>query len=171
MFRRNRILSQWLLFLTVVLLSGCGFQLRGATDLPFQTIYMDMPPNSTLYVELKRYIQANGARVITLKEQAEVVLQVESNRRDKVILTLNTDGRVREHALYQYFQFTLRDNKGRVLQSPPEIALKRDISYNENQELAKTAEEELIYREIQSDLVQRILRLLAGSKATQPQPE
>jgi LPS-assembly lipoprotein len=82
----------------------------------------------------------------------------------KKILTLNTNGRVREFSLYQIFSFVVRDNKGAILVPPTNITLKRDITYDENQELAKQAEEALLYRDMQSDLVQQILRRLSASK-------
>ena len=56
--------------------------------------------------------------------------------------------------------------------APTLITLKRDISYNSSQELSKDAEEVLLYRDMQSDMVQQILRRLAAIKMAQPtQPE
>lgn len=164
---RNRPFTRWFLILALALLGGCGFQLRGTAHMPFDSIYLDMADTTSLYAELSRYIRANGATVVHQKEDAEVVLHVMEDRRDKKVLTLNTDGRVREHALYLYYRTNLQDSKGHVLQSLPEIVLKRSITYNENQELAKAAEEQLVYREMQTDLVQRLLRLLSSSHPKQ----
>ncbi len=52
----------------------------------------------------------------------------------------------------------MRDSKNLELLSPTQITLKRDISYNEQFVLAKESEEALLYRDMQSDLVQQILR-------------
>ena len=164
----RRRLTQWLFVLSTLLLSGCGFHMRGAPDLPFHSIYLDMPQTSTLYTELKRNLRAGGTEVVTDPKQAEVILQVVSDTKDKKILSLNTYGRVREHALYQHFTFVVKDTNNKVLIKPTEITLKRDISYNEQQELSKQAEEVLIYREMQTDIVQRVLRLIAASKKATP---
>ncbi|MNN27862.1 LPS-assembly lipoprotein LptE [compost metagenome] len=48
--------------------------------------------------------------------------------------------------------------------APTVITLKRDLSYNEAQVLAKEAEEAMLYRDMQSDLVQQILRRIAAIK-------
>ena len=45
-----------------------------------------------------------------------------------------------------------------------EIALKRDFSFNDTQVLAKEAEEALLYKDIQTDAVQQIVRRLAAAK-------
>jgi len=156
---------QWfLMLLAAVMLSACGFHMRGPADLPFKTIYLGFADNSPLGTELKRYIRASGAEVVSDKDAAETVLQVIADTRERKILTLNTNGRVREFSLYQRFSFVVRDNKGALLVPLTNITLKRDITYDENQELAKQAEEALLYRDMQSDLVQQILRRLSASK-------
>ncbi len=42
-----------------------------------------------------------------------------------------------------------------------ELRQQRDVSYNESQALAKESEEALLYRDMQSDLVQQLMRRLA----------
>ncbi len=169
----SRTFIQWLFVLTTLLLSGCGFHMRGAPDLPFKSIYLDLPDTSTLYTELSRNLRSGGTIIVTDPKEAEAALTVLADEREKKILTLNTFGRVREYALYQNFRFVVKDKENVILVPPTDITLKREITYNEQQELSKQAEEVLIYREMQSDLVQRILRLIAASKNAKPsqQPE
>jgi LPS-assembly lipoprotein len=71
---------------------------------------------------------------------------------------------VREYTLFYKFRFKVRDNNGKPLLEPTEIVLKRDISFNESAVLAKESEEALLYRDMQSDLVQQILRRLSALK-------
>ncbi|NQE48737.1 LPS-assembly lipoprotein LptE [Herbaspirillum rubrisubalbicans] len=157
--------SQWLLLVAAaVMLTACGFHLRGAVDLPFKTIYLGFGPNSPVGVELKRNLEASGAKVLSDPKVAEVNLKVLADTRDRQVLTLNTNGRVREYALFQRFTFSVTDAKGVIVIPPTAITLRRVITYDENQELAKQAEEVLLYRDMQSDLVQQILRRLSASK-------
>lgn len=162
---QRKVLQWFLMLLAAVMLSACGFHMRGPANLPFKTIYLGFADNSQLGTELRRYIRASGVEVVSDKAEAEAVLQVIADTREKKILTLNTNGRVREYSLYQRFSFLVRDNKGAILIPPANITLKRDITYDENQELAKQAEEALLYRDMQSDLVQQILRRLSASKS------
>jgi LPS-assembly lipoprotein len=149
-------------------LSGCGFQLRGSSGqatLPFKSIYLGFPETSTLGNELKRNIRGGGDVTIASKpEEAEAILEVPSEVREKVIASLNSQGRVREYTLYYKVTIRVRDNKNQELLAPTQIVLKRDISFNESQVLAKESEEVLLYRDMQSDLVQQILRRLAAIK-------
>ncbi|GAB3539360.1 LPS assembly lipoprotein LptE [Noviherbaspirillum agri] len=146
------------------MLSACGFQLRGSnggTALPFKTIYVGFAETSPLGTELKRHIRASGdTQVVTDPKAAQVILDVLSESREKAILSKNTQGRVREYTLYYRLGFRVRDNKSRELLAPTEIVLKRDISFNESAVMAKESEEALLYRDMQSDLVQQMLRRL-----------
>jgi LPS-assembly lipoprotein len=151
-----------------VVASGCGFQLRGSNGeglLPFKTIYPGFAETSSLGAELKRYIRASGdTAVVENPKQAQVILDILSETRDKAVLSLNSQGRVREYTLYYRLNFRARDDKNKVLIPPTGIVLKRDISFNESQVIAKEGEEELLYRDMQSDMVQQLLRRLGTIK-------
>jgi LPS-assembly lipoprotein len=153
---------------STVMLSACGFKLRGSLlgeNLPFKSIYLDFPPTSPLGAELRRNIRGSGELKITDKpEDAEAILNVTNETREKIILSLNSQGRVRQYGLNYRVTIHVRDNHNADLLPPTVIALKRDISYNEDQILAKDAEEAMMYRDMQSDLVQQILRRVAAIK-------
>ena len=154
--------------MTAVMLSACGFQLRGANHsagLPFQTIFLGFAESSSLGNELKRNIRGSGATAITTDaKSAQVILEVLSEAKEKVILSRNSQGRVREYTLYYKLRFRLKDKQNNELLAPTEIVLKRDITFNEAQVLAKEREEELLYRDMQADLVQQIMRRLSAVK-------
>jgi LPS-assembly lipoprotein len=151
--------------------AGCGFQLRGQAQLPFETLYI--PGASPLVVELKRNVAAASmTRVVDIVGDAQAVLGFTAELRDKVILSFNTAGRVSEYQLRYRVGFRVTDPKGdRVYLPTSEILLTRDVSYSDAQVLAKEAEEALLYRDMQSDMVQQILRRLVAAKPVQPRPE
>ena len=146
-------------------LSGCGFQLRGQTTLPFATLYV--PGTTALAVELKRNI-ASGTqtKLVDAPDQAQAQLIMSADQREKVILSFNTAGRVREFQLKYKFAFRVVDARGREYLPENEITLTRDISFNDSQVLAKETEEGLLYRDMQSDMVQQILRRLGSARVT-----
>ena len=149
-------------------LSGCGFQLRGSNgeaNLPFKTMYLGIPESSPLGSELKRNIRANGGtQIVTEAKDADARLDIMSETREKVIQSLNSQGRIRQYTLYYRVTFQVKGKGEAILLPPTPIVLKRDISFNESQILAKEAEDALLYRDMQTDLVQQILRRLAAIK-------
>lgn len=150
-------------------LSACGFQLRGASQasIPFKSVYIGVPETSQLGVELKRNLRAVDTKVATDAKTADAILELLSESRDKVVSSLNTQGRIREYSLYYKMRFRVLGQGGKELLAPTEITLKRDVSYNESQAIAKEKEEELLYRDMQSDIVQQIMRRLAALPVAQ----
>jgi LPS-assembly lipoprotein len=155
--------------LALASLGGCGFALRQAPSFAFTTLYSGLSETSPLGVELRRSLQSSGkVQVITDARQmseAQVVLEALADQREKVVLSLNSSGQVREFQLRLRFGFRLRTLAGKELIPATELLLQRDISFNESAVLAKEAEEALLYRDMQSDIVQQIMRRLAALKA------
>ncbi|HEY0490340.1 MAG TPA: LPS assembly lipoprotein LptE [Telluria sp.] len=148
-------------------LTACGFHLRGSNGtftMPFQSIYLAFPDTSPLGVELKRNLRGGDTKIAEAPEQAQARFDVVSESRGKSILSLNSQGRVREYLLTYTLVFRVRDAAGAEMLGPTEISLKRSITFNETEVLAKESEEALLYREMQSDLVQQIMRRLAAIK-------
>ncbi|MBW3508957.1 MULTISPECIES: LPS assembly lipoprotein LptE [Janthinobacterium] len=158
-----------------VLLSACGFHLRGSNGsfmLPFATMYIGLPDTSPLAIGLKRYIRAIGStEVVSTKDGADAVLEVLNDperNRTKTILSLNKNGRVQEYQLGYSINFRVLDKEGNQLLAPTTISLVRPITFDESQVLAKETEEAALYRDMRNDLVQQIMRRLAAIKPVLP---
>lgn len=148
------------------LLAACGFKLRQAPDFAFKSIYVNSAPTSALGKEFRRNIESTKAvAVVGTPAAAQVVLDVLNEQREKIVVGLNASGQVREFELRIRLRFKLRTPDGRELIPDSEIVQQQDISYNESAALAKEAEEQLLYRSMQSDIVQQLMRRLAAVKS------
>jgi LPS-assembly lipoprotein len=147
-----------------LLLAACGFQLRQAPQFAFNSIYIGT--NSALGKELRRSIASNeSVRVVDgAPDTAQVVLDVLTEQREKVVVGLNTSGQVREFQLRTRLKFKLRTPQGKELIPETELLQQRDVSFNESAVLAKESEENLMYRDMQTDIVQQLMRRLAAVK-------
>lgn len=94
---------------SAVMLSGCGFHLRGSNgeaNLPFRTIFIAVGDTSPLGVELKRNIRATAnTSIVTDPKLADARLEVLSEVRDREIQSLNSQGRIREYTLFYRLTF------------------------------------------------------------------
>ena len=155
--------------LLCVLVAGCGFQLRGTADVPFESLYVPQSAGG-IGLELKRSIQAGTrAKVVDDPRQAAAILEFTEETRLKEILSLTGQGRVREYLLRYRVGFRVHDGKGRDFVPPTTVKLLRDISFNDADVLAKESEEQLLYRDMQTDMVQQIMRRLAAAQPPKPQ--
>ena len=153
------------LLLCCLTLAACGFHLRGPRPLPFASIYLAMDPYADFTAALTRQIKTSGStQVVSKVEDAEVQLQVTRNDQQKDILTLNSSGTVREYKLKRRFAYRLTGKDGHEVTPLSEIQITRDVSFNDSQALAKEQEELLLYRDMDADLLQQLMRRLAATR-------
>jgi len=145
-------------------LAACGFHLRGQAELPFDSLHI--PGNNPLVVELKRnLVAASKTRLVDKPGEAQAVLGFTEELRDKIILSFSSAGRVSEYQLRYRVGFRVTDAKGAQVYLPTsEILLTRDMAFSDAQVLAKEAEEALLFRDMQRDMVQQIMRRLVAAK-------
>jgi LPS-assembly lipoprotein len=125
-------------------LAGCGFQLRGRAALPFDTLYVSGLDYSPFTGQLKRAIETGSDTKLADTEGA--------------ILAVSGGGRVREFQLRYRVNFRVHDGKGRDWLPTSEVLLRRDLTYDDTQILAKEAEALMLFKDMQSDAVQQVLR-------------
>ncbi len=149
-----------------LMLAACGFQLRGAQPLPFSSLYIPAD-NWEMGALLKRNIRAlNSTQLTETPQEAQAVFTLLGEAREKNILSLSGTGRVREYQLRYRLAFRVHDLKGKEFIAPTEIVLVRDISFSDERVLAKEQEESLLYRDMQNDMVQQLMRRMATAKVS-----
>ena len=165
------------LLLAVILaavLAGCGFHLRGSgsSNLPYRTMHIALPETAEVRIWLERYIKSSGnTEIVAEAKSAEAVFQQLEDSRQKTILSVNAQGRVREYRLQLNYTFRVVNQKGQVLIPPNEINLMRDITFDDSNVLAKDLEEGLLWRDMNNDLVNQIMRRLSIVKPRDPNQE
>ena len=162
--RRRTLLA----LLPVPLLAACGFRLRGVPEFAFRSLYIAAPAGSPLARELRRTLQGSNSKLVLLTEpaqlpRAEAIFDLLQEQHERSVVGLTASGQVRELQLRLRTKFKLRTPAGAELIPETELLQVRDISYSETIALAKEAEEALLYRNMQTDLVQQLLRRLAAA--------
>ncbi len=161
-----RTVRVWLCCVVLAgVLAGCGFQLRSAPALPFDTIAVTPERGAGVASELARYFSASLRPVAATGNAApDAILDIVREQREKLVVGVNASGQVREYQLRLAVTFRLRTPQGREIIPPIEIEQRREISFSESAVLAKEAEEVLLYRDMQSEAVQQLLRRLSAVK-------
>jgi LPS-assembly lipoprotein len=155
------------LFLALIpaaLATGCGFQLRRYDGLPFASLYLDAP-GSALAPRLRNMLATDKAtRLTTTAAEAEAVLKITQEERVKSILTLTGGGRVSEYKLTLKISYVVLGKDGTELAAPETFELVRSMTYDDSLHLAKGAEEQLLYRDMDENAALRIVRRMQTLK-------
>jgi LPS-assembly lipoprotein len=160
--------------LLAALVTGCGFHLRGTLsgNLPYKSLFIALPDTADVRIWLERYINASGStKIVDSPKEADAIFQQLSDNRIKTILSVNAQGRVREYRLQLDYRFQVINSKGQVLVKPNEVNLSRDITFDDSNILAKDLEEGLLWRDMNNDLVNQIMRRLSIIKPRNPDLE
>lgn len=157
------------LLIATLLLTACGFHLRGEATMPFKTLYIEAASqNSPLAAELRRLMEANKIVLTEQADKAEVILSIDTDLPEKQILSLAGSGRVNEYQLRYRVSLHAYDNEHREWLPATELQLSRDFAYDDAQILAKETEEAQLYQSMRSDMAQQIVRRLSHAKPEAP---
>ncbi|UVH56897.1 LPS assembly lipoprotein LptE [Variovorax paradoxus] len=154
-------------------LAGCGFELRKAPVFAFKTLQVS--GNSAMINQIRRELRATGTVTVVTPDTttaggsspapaADVVLEILSEDRNRIVISTNSAGLVRELQLQLKVRFRLRTPGGKDLLPATDVSQTRDLSFNETNALAKEGEADLLFRDMQSDIAQQLMRRLAAVK-------
>ena len=92
------------------------------------------------------------------------MLDINSVEDDKHILSLSSGGKVFEYLLTKRVLFRVHDAEGNDWLPTAEVIIRRTYTYSDTEALAKEYEEQRLWREMQTDAVQQIVRRLQAAK-------
>ena len=148
--------------LLIIVLTGCGFHLRGA--LP--TLTMDNPiyiagvdKNSDLYLELARQLRGAKSVITETRSLAKSVLTISDYRSRERQLTLNSSNQAVEYELEESFNFSVQTSRTTVESRPLKVT--RVLGRTESETLAREREEREMRINMRHDLVNQLMYQLA----------
>lgn len=168
----NPLRGGWQLLACIILgivLSGCGFRLKGTTPLPFATLYTNISDNTAFGAQLRRSIVASSpaTRIVPAAQDAEARLQQLANRRIRRELSIDASGHVEEYELILEFVFQLTDQRGHLILPPTTLRARRDVPYDPHAVQATRAEVDMIFEDMQQSMIARVLRRLSAPDVRQ----
>ncbi len=157
-----------LLLLTMLVLTACGFHLRGSNlkdvQFAFKSLYLKAPGETPFVADLRRILKANKIELTPAADKADLVLEVVSEQTLKQILSLSGAGRVQEYQLFYRVSLRAYDNQQNDWLPADEISLSRILPYDDAQVLAKEQEEASLYKDMRNDAVSQAVRRLNRAK-------
>jgi LPS-assembly lipoprotein len=164
--RRRSILT---LACSAVLLSACGFQLRGQQDYAFKRLAI-VGGSPEMLARLQRVVEGGSDTVIVKgAEKPDAILTLGGGNGMKT-LSLNAQGVVQEYELDYTMTYTMSGADGTLLIPPSVISLNRALTYSDQYTLAKGIEAQTLYRDMQFDAVDQLTRRLAVVRSLHPSP-
>ncbi|MGF6241331.1 MULTISPECIES: LPS assembly lipoprotein LptE [Paraburkholderia] len=153
----------------VMVLSACGFQLRGQQDYPFKRLAVTGAPPAFIG-RFSRMVQGGSDTVVVASAaNADAILRVTESSGTSV-LTMNSLGVVEEYQLNYTLYYSLVGADGTQLIPQSTIALNRAMTYSDEYSQAKASESVLLMTDMQNDAVDQLVRRLGVVHSLHPEP-
>jgi len=166
----DRLYHFAVLGLLLLVVSSCGFQLRGQAQLPaaLQVVYIEdntppTAPPSPLAGALKDALEAQEVTVTSDPQEATATLVILHEEILRRTLATGPEGEVREYTLRYDISFAVNRAEGTVLIPKEDLNFSRDLLYSETQVLGRAAGEELVIRDMVADAAWTIIRRLEAA--------
>jgi LPS-assembly lipoprotein len=146
----------------VALLAGCGFQLRGDPTTGLKTLFV---PGGGVAQEIRRTLSGSPTKVMPTAAGAEATLQIIAETRDKQVHIITGTGRVYEFELRLIVRYDMKvPGREEPVIPSTELIARRIITYSEAAPTAKETEEFLLFKDMQIEIADRILRQVAVAR-------
>ena len=153
----------YLISLIVASLSACGFHLRGPSDIPFKSVYIQ-GNTLTISKDLKKYLNTNEIKILPSAENAELLIDLLGEENEKRILSLAGTGTVNEYELYYRISYRTKVSNQPLWSQAITIKSRRDLTYSDATLLSKQTEERKLNENMQQEVVNRLIRRLSALK-------
>lgn len=159
----RKCISTTLFLATLLLLTACGFQLRGSVELaegiePIAIAGLDS--SDPFSSQLKNLLSAYGVQLTDNPAEANHWLVVVDKKQDKRSVALGEGARVAEYQLTETISFELQNKQRKTLLGPNKITERRIIPNDPNRVASTSEEEKILRREMLQNLAAKLTRQL-----------
>jgi LPS-assembly lipoprotein len=145
----------------LLLVSGCGFHLRGseAARVQLPPIYLTGTAGP-LQREVRHYLAVSAVPVVAEQKEAQVVLNLIGEDVQRRVLSVGSTGKVEEYEVHYGATYSVMRADGKSLIPKENLGQQRSYSFNETDVLAKDTEQQRLVQDMRRDVVrQMMLRL------------
>jgi LPS-assembly lipoprotein len=152
----------------MLLMTGCGFKMRGPVTLPYKTIYISGGMTQDLKLYLTRLLKSGlNTVVVTKPDEAEIFLNL-TEIPAKQILTYNQAGQITGYRLVEQVKFSVNHKDGDELIPQSDIYLTRDMDFSISSPAAAEQLEILLFQDMRQDVSAQLLRRLGSLANKKP---
>jgi len=153
-----------------LLLSACGYHLRGAFQLPdnMKSIYIE-GGSGALLEQFRQVMKGSSAQLASSRKEAGIVIKVFNEEFNRRVLSLSTRGKSNEFELVYRLDYEFVNARDAQLMQRQPVEVRREYFNDQQFMIAKDNEEAVIRNEMYQQAVQSIINrarivLEAGAK-------
>jgi LPS-assembly lipoprotein len=162
--------TAWLICLTSIclLLSGCGFHLRGSFTLapPLKLMYLQTSdPYGELAHNLRQSLAATGVVFTDTPRQATTILEILHENTSQQLLSVGGTQQTRQYNLVLSVVFQVTTPQGKMIIPQQTVSITQALTIQADQILGGSNEENNLYHQMRKAIIYTLLNVLTSKEA------
>ena len=136
----NTIQKKFIVLFALLIITSCGFHMRGMTEISFKTISLEGKELS-FTKNLKKILNSNKVAIVLPSENPELRVELISEESEKRILSLSGQGLVREYEIFYRVRYRIKTTESETWSQENILETRRDFTYSDSNLIGKEEEE------------------------------
>ena len=152
------LIKKTVIVLIALLLSACGYHLRGAFELPagMKNIFLE-GGSAQLQAQFKKAMDLSSIPIAASAEAAGIVIRIYDEKSERRVLSLAATGVANDFELDYRMEYEIVDAKDTLLMARQPLEIKREYYNDQLAVIAKESEETIIKNEMYLQAVRTII--------------
>jgi LPS-assembly lipoprotein len=148
----NTIYEKFITLFMLLMITSCGFHLRGMTEISFKTISIEGKELS-FTKNLKKTLASNKVSIILPTENPELRIELLSEESEKRILSLSGQGLVREFEIFYRVRYRIKTIDSETWSQENIIETRRDFTFSDSNLIGKEEEERQLNESMRNEAI------------------
>ena len=148
----NTLYEKFITLFMLLMITSCGFHLRGMTEIPFKTISLEGKELS-FTKNLKKTLASNKVSIILPTENPELRIELLSEESEKRILSLSGQGLVREFEIFYRVRYRIKTIDSETWSQENIIETRRDFTFSDSNLIGKEEEERQLNESMRNEAI------------------
>ena len=148
----NFIQKKFIALLMLLIISSCGFHMRGMTEISFKTISLEGKELS-FTKNLKQILKSNKVAIVSPTENPELRIELMSEESEKRILSLSGQGLVREFEIFYRVRYRIKTSDSEIWSQENIIETRKDFTYSDSNLIGKEEEERQLNEAMRNEAI------------------
>ena len=148
----NAMHKKFITLLTLLMITSCGFHLRGMTEISFKTVSLEGKELSFIK-NLKKTLTSNKVAIVLPTENPELRVELLSEESEKRILSLSGQGLVREFEIFYRVRYRIKTIDSETWSQENIIETRRDFTFSDSNLIGKEEEERQLNESMRNEAI------------------
>ena len=148
----NFIQKKLIAILFLLVITSCGFHMRGMTEISFKTISLEGKELS-FTKNLKKILNTNKVAIVSPTDNPELRVELLSEESEKRILSLSGQGLAREFEIFYRVRYRIKTIDSEIWSQENIIETRKDFTYSDSNLIGKEEEERQLNEAMRNEAI------------------